>query len=368
MRRAMGAPSTFSLVFATGLLIVLASVGWAVSPYDANHPVESLGSRPISGMESIRALGLSSKFRVAASSVGQISLELPSHDIMQVCSGSIIAPNLVLTARHCFEYEDKGSKTIEQLHPISVYFMLDVLEPYAGVTYHLDVRPVDVGTGDLDFVVLKSKESFEIDKRRIPPAGTDPQPSEDLYVVHYPFGQTLTLTRFECSATDTPIEGDYFRHLCATQSSSSGAPVFDTDFRLKGIHVRGGKNENPGTFNLGISISKVLAASPIVAASLKEFGHDLGQSIVAPPKTVSTLAFRLEDGRTFLQGADNWTLSTEQDPKPIQLKLQVSKSDEYFLWDAGNDYLYRIPKQGGMVKGRQGRELLWSDIGRAQKI
>jgi hypothetical protein len=361
-----------SSVFQSVCGIVLV-VSWMVKPAggdDLGHPVESLGARPITGMEAIRAFGPESEFRVAASSVGQLSIELASHAIMQVCTGSVIASDLVLTARHCFEYPDDTTGIIEQLHPITVYFALDALQPYSGTVYNLDPHPVEIGVGDFDFMVLRSEKPFDLAKRRIPPAAVDPRPGEDLYVIHNPFGQTLTLTRYECSATDKPVDGVLFRHSCETQPSSSGAPIFDTHFRLKGIHTRGGKNENPGTFNLGLPITNILANSRTVAASLKAFGHDVETAIAStePSTARKGAVFRFDDGRAFVQDGDRWSFTNVGGASAGTLKPQASAPDEIVLWDPMRDFLYRIPRNGGMVRGKQGGDLMWSEIGRAQKI
>lgn len=355
---------------AFGIVLLVSSTVQSAGGDDLGHPAESLGARPITGMEAIRALGPQSEFRVAASSVGQLSIELASHAIMQVCTASVIAPTLVLTARHCFEYRDEATGITEQLHPTTVYFALDALQPYSGTIYNLDPKPVEIGGGDFDFMVLRSERPFDLAKRRIPPATVDPRPGEDLYVIHNPFGQTLTLTRYECSATDDPIDGVLFRHSCETQPSSSGAPIFDTHFRLKGIHTRGGKNENPGTFNLGLPITNILANSRTVTESLKTFGHDVDNVIASTsgPEVRKGAAFQLDDGRAFVQDGDRWSLTKPGAASAGTLKPQSSAADEIVLWDPMLDFLYRIPRDGGMVRGKQAGELMWSDIGRAQKI
>ena len=112
-----------------------------------------------------------------------------------------------------------------------------------------------------------------LDGRRIPTPSRTVVEQEDLYTIHHPFAQPLTIARQFCKATEHPIDGDFFHHICDTQESSSGAPVLDTQFHLVGIHTAGGKSERPGTFNVGLLLSKVLDVSPTVAHALSTYGE-----------------------------------------------------------------------------------------------
>lgn len=336
---------------------------------DPAHKNESIGARPTGNNELIRSFGISSQFRSAATPVGQILFELPTGEIKPVCTGLIISPRLVLTAHHCLAFTDKSTQTVEMFKPKAIYLLVDYLNYGVGKQISLEVQPVEVGEGDLDYMLLTSVDPMPLEGRRIPTASRSVVEQEDLYIIHHPFAQPLTISRQFCKATEDPIVGDLFHHICDTQESSSGAPVLDTDFHLVGIHTAGGKSELPGTFNVALLLSKVLEASPAVADALRRYGTDRVVSSTNQPPVRLILKYTLASAETFTQNADGWTLSLgERDGnKSVHLVTQRAGDAEIVLWDSGNDLLYRIPKAGGDVKRRRGDENIWSSMGVAQK-
>lgn len=343
-----------------------------------SHPPESKGARPVFSYEAIDSFGPASEFRSAASPVGQILLELATREVVPICTALVISPKLVLTARHCLEFRDEQTGTSEPIKPRSIFLLLDYLSPLRLPTsVSLNVEPVERGSGDLDYMLLGARDTIPLGARQIPLAGADPQPQEDLYIIHHPFGRMLTLSRQYCKVKEeTAEESDdqthrdvnYFRHVCDTEESSSGAPVFDTHFALVGIHTAGGKSEQPGTFNLALLLSKVIAASPRVATALATYGGSHSMASGVKPDQSSTLSYRLENGVTFSQTAGAWELASGAvGAKTIRLRSQRADVGEFLLWDPTDDWLYLIPSSGGEVKRKHGGDLVWSEMGIATR-
>jgi hypothetical protein len=332
------------------------------------HRTESMGAQPIDNWEPIGPFRPDSNFRSAATPVGQILVEFSPGEIKPVCTGLVISPTLVLTARHCLEIKDEETQIPQIFIPKSIFLYLDHLNEGFGTRVPLNVEPVEVGQGDMDYILLSSIDAISLSDRRVPIAGDDPQPRDVLYIIHHPFAQPLKISRQSCQATDDPIDHDYFHHVCDTDEGSSGAPVLDSDLRIIGIHIAGGKSQRPGTFNSGLLLSKIMAVSPTVTAAIRTYGSNL-TLVSKGTNTQTVVKYSLASGQTFTQNEDGWTLS----PSPvgtkeiIRLKAQLAGNEEYILWDPGSDLLYRIPKGGGVVKRKHGGEQAWSVIGVAKK-
>jgi V8-like Glu-specific endopeptidase len=332
---------------------------------EAAHPLESMGPRPLDGFEAVEGFSVTSEFRVASTGVGEIILGLPPGRTVPVCTGFLISPSLVLTARHCLQTKDEQTQQLEPLYPESMYLLLDFLDYGTGTRVPLNVTPVERGKGDLDYMLLKTLKPVSLHGRRVPVAGKDPTPKEDLYIYQHPFAQALMISRWNCQATDRPIEGDYFGHYCETEPSSSGAPVLNTDFELVGIHTAGGKSEkDPTKFNVGLLLSRILISSPAIANALREYGSRNGVATGAPPAIKNVYRFTLSNGDVFSLDGGAWSLiSAASGTGRIRLEAQSGGEAEYILWDVEHDVLYSIPKAGGDAKRKRAGEVAWTDLG-----
>lgn len=161
-----------------------------------------------------------------------------------MCSGTLIAPNLLLTAGHCvdteprcdelgwvFGFDNHVSEGTKRLHREDLYTCHAVHALRFEREYDLDW---DYAVVELDRPVRAPYAAASL-----APNHTDRVSREPLFVVSYPSGLPLKVDLDAYVTHVRNIERDYFTLMADTFSGSSGGGVFTADSgELVGILVR----------------------------------------------------------------------------------------------------------------------------------
>lgn len=147
------------------------------------------------------------------------------------CSGTLIAPDLVLTAAHCLY---KGN-TSQQFAPSEIIFRAGVRNGQAAATRRVKVAAAHDGFRPEDYMTMNNVRHDVALLRLAEPISSYEIPSFKLYqgnvkpgpvsVVSYGRGRSDTQSRQkECNMTDRA--SDVFFFDCESVPGTSGAPVF----------------------------------------------------------------------------------------------------------------------------------------------
>jgi V8-like Glu-specific endopeptidase len=335
-----------------GILLVGVLVGaLLLYRYDL-HATAS--SPPKNRQESLISFPINSKYRQIARRVGQLVLEVPDPgggiSSIPVCTVIAINERLVLTAGHCVKDDTGADATFTKA--IAVFGHIGLGDGELYELYH-DPDPQDEGDDETDFVVMRTKTPIDGSTLAEVKQGGDPSAKEELFLLHHPGPSPLMLTRFECHAAEPPIDGIALRHTCDTAPGSSGAPIFDSQFELVGLHRRNGKSDDVASFNTGILLSAIRGKNANVdqvflsaSSSLPVSGSEIKQPVTAE--------FRLPSiGVSILQRGGTWIYRTgEADTMSSPLVEQTGDPNSFTFWYPRRDVIFQIPKSGGHARSR----------------
>jgi V8-like Glu-specific endopeptidase len=339
------------------------------SPIGATPASSTSGPPPMNRYESPCSYPKESNIFKLSEIIGQISLVIPDNkggtSSPPICSALAISPHLVLTARHCFEDETGGTRSYTF---VFVTFGSSPCEKLRTFELHHDrVDPVP-GTDDDDFAVLRSDSEIKSSAYALLSQGSPPIAKASLFVLHYPGAGPLVVTALDCHAAEPPIDGIWLRHGCDTEPASSGGPIFETDHgRLVGIQRRGGKDQDPKSFNTGLLLNEIAKKSRIVREALESAGASGGGQPNAALSTV-TVEFQISGGAKIVREGQAWAFyglsGADRPSSPLVLISQ--NNDEFLFWNPQRDIYLRVPRDGGHVRSRTAeQDIEWTDIGEA---
>lgn len=172
------------------------------------------------------------------------------------CTGVMITPDLFLTNWHCGGPAGVLSEisAANVAFPVGSYWsrsiwqdvLIDLSWDDDPVSRELTVIGVPVKSEALDFAILRIAAVDRLGPIR--PAKIAPArvaAKQNIRVVHHPAGRVKQLS-WNCTVADAQWAGwrdtavrSEFKHLCDTEAGSSGAPIFNEQNELVGIHHLG---------------------------------------------------------------------------------------------------------------------------------
>jgi len=221
--------------------------------------------------------------RQLARSVGRLDLKVEEdgQQFLSTCTATIVEGGLVLTNYHCIP--GFSGNVLE------ASLLLDYYGPDSQTTrIPVETTPVEQDP-TLDYALARL--AGPVPEGLQPPSFTPdrPRPLERLLVIHHPAGQPKMMTQFRCYAAQSQDEGPKLRHRCDTLPGSSGAPIFNTERQVIGIHHSGGLNENdPNSFNQGSNSSDILLKSAFLHAPAAGAPQDDATPVATAPSNGTT--------------------------------------------------------------------------------
>lgn len=180
-----------------------------------------------------------------------------------LCTATLIAPNLLLTARHCVAQgtsEDHvlcGDSMLGDPFPPSAFFTTNDPMPrdhsafFAAADVRVPGQGVDTCGYDVALIILKDNVPADISMPAIPRIDREVMPGEKYTAVGYgvneagnPTGSRMELgdLSIECQpgSCGEGVESTEFRGETGICSGDSGGPALDADGKVVGVVSRGG--------------------------------------------------------------------------------------------------------------------------------
>ena len=186
-----------------------------------------------------------------------------SMDSGSLCTATLIAPNLLITARHCVspgtgdDHVLCGDSVLGEPFPASAFFTTNDPMPrdHSAFFTAIDVRVpgqgVDTCGYDVALIILKQNVPTDISVPAIPRIDREVQPGEKYTAVGYGVNElgnsnhgrmVLGDLSIECQpgSCGEGVESTEFRGETGICSGDSGGPALDADGKVVGVVSRGG--------------------------------------------------------------------------------------------------------------------------------
>ena len=177
------------------------------------------------------------------------------------CTGTLVAPDVFLTARHCkiacssltvtFGYLTRGSETFK---------CKEIIE-YGS------------SNSNQDYMFVRLEGSPGVNWGYYPLSDKPLTPGTELLIIHHPSGDPMKVSRKNCQFQNEAGGLNYYS--CDTEPGSSGRAVMVPDYenpentRVVSVHAFGGCNSSSSQYNSGPAVRSLATFSAAVRAHLK---------------------------------------------------------------------------------------------------
>lgn len=169
------------------------------------------------------------------------------------CSGTLIGPNIFLTASHCV-----GSDTVGQYVAFNYERAAGRTDLLRQEFVRISSVAVEGALSGMDYAVLVLDGLPGLTYGWTVPLAEDPGVGKRLVVIQHPNGEPKQIDL----GTLAGFDGEYMTYAdLDTLPGSSGSGVLDEYGRLVGIHTNGGCSAAGGT-NSGVRMEKVVMTTP----------------------------------------------------------------------------------------------------------
>ena len=172
------------------------------------------------------AVVLSGEEHVAWTAIGRVNVG--GLDTRGTCTGTLIAPDLVLTAAHCVPQRALRAEAPETVHFVAGWYRDEYAAHRTGRAFH--IHP-DYVRGRHDGRSLYSDIALIVLDEPIPPEDVEPLPlgempsfADDVEIIAYSNRRSGALSRAgPCTAIS--LDADTLGLTCSVRGGNSGAPV-----------------------------------------------------------------------------------------------------------------------------------------------
>ncbi|GAB5521606.1 MAG: hypothetical protein RhofKO_38570 [Rhodothermales bacterium] len=325
-------------------------------PQSTLIPESSFNTIP--NFEPIGTFTASNRYRKLGQAVGRLDMlmEEPSTGRRGTgtCTATIISREHILTNYHCIPGSDAGVRVRR-----AVLQMAYLSDDQDATSYTVSTTPVEANES-LDYAILRVQGNPSARYGTVPLYVRDPQPNEELFLIHHPAGMTQRITRRGCRLSDSSraLYGTELRHRCDTKGGSSGSLIFSDNnegdrFYVVGLHYAGFRQQSRDAYNSAKRFTELLKRSPILRSLARSSSTSGGSS-----STRSSIASTLKLNPKPPYTTPSTSTPNDRDalagiPMIDRISFNgalnahfTASADQYRKWRYGQDQRPRFPVLG----------------------